>query len=136
MTPLRTREASDARTGRPPVYRVQWAGLAVLGVLGALTYGLLAARAGRAGLSFLSGVLAAGAAFTLGIAAIRWAGRVSPALMMLVGMLTYLTIVVAFAAVLANADPHVVDRPAFALGLVGAAAVWIVEQWRASRPAG
>lgn len=135
MTPSPTRQESDALASRPSVYRVQWAALAVVGVLGALMYGVLSARAGRAGLSFLGGVLVAGAAFTAGIAAIRWAGRVSPVLMMLVGMLTYLTIVVALAAVLASADPDVVDAPAFALGLVSAVAVWIVEQSRASWPA-
>src|SRR5436190_17353150 len=88
----------------------------------------------RAGLSYTSGVVIAGLAFTAGIAAVRWADRITPALSMVAALLSYATIAIAFAAILARSDPKVVDGPAFAIGLVVAVILWMIEQFRMARP--
>lgn len=112
--------------------RMQWTALVVLGVAGAAGY--LAFAHTRAGVSYACGVLIAGLALTGSIAAVRWADRVTPALSMIVALMTYAMIVAVLAAILASSDPKVVDGPAFALGLVVAAVVWVLGQLRAARP--
>ncbi len=114
------------------MYRTQWTALLVLAVVGFAGY--LAFSGLRAGVSYTCGVVVAGLAFTVGIAAVRWADRVTPALSMVVALLTYAMIAAILAAVLARSNPEVVDGPAFALGLVVAVVAWIAEQLRAARP--
>jgi ATP synthase protein I len=114
------------------MYRAQWTTLAVLALIGCGGY--LAFAGPRAAISYAVGVLLAGAALTGGIAAVRWADRITPALAMIIALLTYAMIVVVLAAFLAASDPGVLDAPAFAVGLVAAAVVWVVTQLRAARP--
>jgi ATP synthase protein I len=114
------------------VYRAHWLTLAVLVLVG--SGGYLGFAGPRAALSYAAGLLLAGAACTGGIAAVRWADRITPALTMVVALMTYAMIVVVLAAVLAAADPEIIDVTAFAVGLVVAALVWILAQLRATRP--
>jgi hypothetical protein len=110
------------------VYRSQWAALLVLAALGFAGY--LGFSGVRAGLSYAGGVIAAGLAFTVAIAAVRWADRLAPVMSMVVALLTYATIALLFAALFAQYNPDVLDGPAFALGLVVAVIAWIAQQLR------
>jgi hypothetical protein len=115
-------------TGVKRVYRRQWLALLVLAALGFAGYAGFSSP--RAGLSYMGGVIAAGLAFTAGIAAVRWADRFAPATTMMVALLTYATIALLFAALFARYNPDVLDGSAFALGLVVAVIAWIALQLR------
>ncbi len=114
--------------------RAHWVLLALITVAGTVGFAALSPAGSRAALSFLAGLAAAGGVLGGGVAAVRWSGRAAPALGMAVAMLTYVTTMVIFAAVLAVASPRVIDPWGFAAGLVGAVVVWTPAQFRSAAP--
>lgn len=103
-------------------------------VLGALLFGVWPAGHGaRASVSFLAGAALAGALMFGGIAAVAMFAGVPNGLSLLIALLTYVTTVGVFAAVLAAADPDVLDPAAFAAGLLVLGAAATTWQWRRSR---
>jgi hypothetical protein len=133
----------DEETG----YRWQWARLApmipvrvralafaVPALLGGLAYWALSDKGGRAALSFVAGVALAGLLLVGGMLAVRAAAALSPLIATVMALSTYATVTFVLAAVLAFSDPHVLDAPAFALGLVVGVVVGITLQVRDARP--
>lgn len=102
-------------------------------VLGALAFGLLSDAGVRASLSYLSAALLAGALLFGGIAAVQLFATEAPGLSLLIAMLTYLTTVAVFGAILVSASPRVLDGQGFAAGLVLMVVTSTVAQWRVNR---
>jgi hypothetical protein len=114
--------------------RWRWVVLLTVAVLGFVLCAILANDHLRGGLSFLAGFALSVVVFAVGIAQVRWVSSYSPTASLLAAMMTYLATVVLFALILAAADPKVLHAGSFALGLVLAVFIWIIEQWRAARP--
>jgi len=110
----------------------QWAALVALGALGSVIF--LLTSGPRGALSYLAAELLAAAVFTVSIGAVRWAATMSPAASLVVALMTYVTVIALFAALLARLSPSFVDTPAFAAGLIAAVVVWIAEQLWTTRP--
>jgi hypothetical protein len=108
-------------TGSAP--RVPWLHVAAVIVVGGLIAWLVDDL--RAALSFAGAVLLASAAFGLGAAGIRGAGRLAPFAAMIAAVGGYGITVLLFALVYAVADPDVVTFPAVAAGLLCAVALWV-----------
>ena len=103
-------------------------------VVGALGYDLLSEKTGRAALSYAGGVGLTGLLLIGGILAVRAGAALSPALATLMALSTYTTTAAVLVAVLAASDPHVLDAPAFAVGLVVGVVVGVALQIRDARP--
>lgn len=102
-------------------------------VLGALAFGLLSDAGARASLSYLSAAVLSGALLFGGIAGVQLFATAAPGLSLLIAMMTYLTTVAVFGAILASASPAVLDGPGFAAGLVLMVVVSTIQQWRVNR---
>ncbi len=107
---------------------------AVPGVLGSLGYLLLSDKGGRAALSFAGGIALTALVLTGGILAVRAGAVISPQMATLMALSTYVTVSIVLAGVLALSNPHVLDAPAFAVGLVVGVVVGIALQIRDARP--
>ena len=117
--------------------RVRVAVFAVPLVIGSAAYYLLSDKAGRAALSYAGGVGLTALLLIGGILAVRAGAALSPALATLMALSTYTTTAAVLVAVLAASDPHVLDAPAFALGLVVGVVAGVALQIRdAAPPAG
>ena len=116
--------------------RVRLVVFAVPLVLGAAAYYLLSEKAGRAALSYAGGVALTAALLIGGLLAVRAGAALSPALATVMALSTYTTVAAVLIAVLAASDPHVLDAPAFALGLVVGVVVGVGLQIRDARPPG
>lgn len=103
-------------------------------VVGALAYWALSDKSGRAALSYAGGVGLTAVLFIGGIAAVRAGAALSPTIATVMALSTYTTVAAVLAAVFALADPHVLDEPAFALGLVVGVVVGVALQIRDARP--
>ena len=114
--------------------RVRVVAFAVPLVLGAVAYYLLSAKTGRAALSYAGGVGLTGVLLIGGILAVRAGAALSPMLATVMALSTYVTVAVVLAAVFAVSDPHVLDEPAFALGLVVGVVVGVALQFRDAQP--
>lgn len=103
-------------------------------LVGVLLFGLWPGGTGlRGALSFLGGAALAGGLMFGGIAAVALFSSVPNGMSLLVALLTYVTTVGVFAAVLAAADPDVLDPVAFAAGLLLLGAAATTWQWRRSQ---
>ncbi|WP_375481116.1 hypothetical protein [uncultured Jatrophihabitans sp.] len=116
--------------------RVRLVVFAVPLVVGALAYYLLSDKAGRAALSYAGGVALTAALLIGGLLAVRAGAALSPSLATVMALSTYTTVAAVLIAVLAASDPHVLDAPAFALGLVVGVVVGVALQIRDARPPG
>ena len=114
--------------------RVRAAAFAVALVIGTLAYDLLSAKAQRAALSYAGGVALTAALLIGGILAVRAGAALSPMLATVMALSSYTTAAFVLAAVFAVADPHVLDAPAFALGLVVGVVVGVALQIRDAQP--
>lgn len=114
--------------------RVRVVAFAVPLVIGAAAYYILSAKTDRAALSYAGGVGLTGLLLIGGILAVRAGAALSPALATLMALSTYTTTAAVLVAVLAASDPHVLDAPAFALGLVVGVVVGIALQIRDASP--
>jgi hypothetical protein len=114
--------------------RLRAVAFAVPLVVGGAAYWLFSAKAGRAALSYSGGVALAGVLLTGGVLAVRAGAALSPLLATVMALSTYTTLAAVLAAVLALSDPHVLDEPAFALGLVVGVVVGVALQVRDARP--
>jgi hypothetical protein len=103
-------------------------------LIGALAFGFWPQGHGlRAAVSFLGGAAGAGLLLFGGIAAVQLFASVPNGLSLMIALTTYLTTVGLFAAVLAAADPDVVDGAGVGGGLLVMAVASTVWQWRLSR---
>ncbi len=114
--------------------RARAAVFAVPLLVGALAYYLLSAKAERAALSYAGGVGLTAVLFIGGILAVRAGAALSPMLATVMALSTYTTVAFVLAAVFTVSDPHVLDAPAFALGLVVGVVVGVGLQIRDARP--
>jgi len=123
----------DARRANPRV-------LLLIGaiIVGTALFGGPGGSGLHGALSFLAGAGLAGLLMFGGIAAVALFASVPNGLSLMIALLTYVTTVGAFAAVLAVADPDVLDPAAFAAGLLVLGAAATTWQWRRSavRPDG
>jgi hypothetical protein len=102
-------------------------------VVGAALFWQLSDAGLRASASYLCAAIVAGALLFGGIAAVRLFSSEAPGLSLLIAMMTYLTTVAVFGAVLALASPDVIDGPGFAAGLVLMVVASTIQQWRVNR---
>jgi peptidoglycan/LPS O-acetylase OafA/YrhL len=114
--------------------RVRAVVFAVPLVVGAVAYYLLSAKTGRAALSYAGGVGLTALLLIGGLLAVRAGAALSPVIATLMALSTYTTVAFVLAAVFAVADPHVLDEPAFALGLVVGVVFGVALQIRDARP--
>ncbi len=103
-------------------------------IIGSVAYYLLSAKAGRAALSYAGGVGLTAVLLIGGIMAVQAGAALSPMLATVMALSTYTTVAVVLFAVFAVSDPHVLDEPAFALGLVVGVVVGVALQIRDARP--
>jgi peptidoglycan/LPS O-acetylase OafA/YrhL len=103
-------------------------------VLGAVAYYLLSNKGGRAALSYAGGVALTAVLLIGGILAVQAGAALSPVLATVMALSSYTTAAFVCVAVFAAADPHVLDVPAFALGLVVGVVVGVALQIRDARP--
>jgi hypothetical protein len=105
-------------------------------VLGTLVFAAAPGGHGaRSAASFLAGAGLAGALLFGGIAAVALFAGEAGGLSLVVALTTYATTVGVFAAVLAVADPDVLDPAAFAVGLLVLGAAAVTWQWGRYRAA-
>ncbi|MCU1690457.1 MAG: hypothetical protein JWN61_1795 [Pseudonocardiales bacterium] len=102
-------------------------------VVGAALFAVLGDAGLRASASYLVAAILAGGLLFGGIAAVRLFSSEAPGLSLLIAMMTYLTTVAVFGAVLALASPDVIDGPGFAAGLVLMVVASTIQQWRVNR---
>ena len=114
--------------------RVRMIAFAIPLVVGAAGYYWLSAKAGRAALSYAGGVGLTGLLLIGGILAVRAGAALSPMLATVMALSSYTTVAFVLLAVFAVSDPHVLDAPAFALGLVVGVVVGVALQIRDARP--
>ncbi len=114
--------------------RVRMIAFAIPMVVGAAGYYWLSAKTGRAALSYAGGVGLTGLLLIGGILAVRAGAALSPMLATVMALSSYTTVAFVLLAVFAVSDPHVLDAPAFALGLVVGVVVGVALQIRDARP--
>jgi hypothetical protein len=102
-------------------------------VLGAIAFALLSDAGLRAAASYLGAAALAGALLYGGIAAVQLFAAEAPGLSWLIAMITYLTTVAVFGAILGLGSPDVIDGLGFAAGLVLMVVASTIQQWRVNR---
>ncbi|WP_214413547.1 hypothetical protein [Sphaerisporangium fuscum] len=101
-----------------------------VGLVAVVVAALLAGGAGALGAAIAVAVVAV--FFTLGLAAVTWAGRVSPQMMMLAAVLGYLVKVVLLMVLLSSfADATAFSPRAFGWSVIVCTLVWTIGEVRA-----
>ena len=106
-----------------------WALIASCAVIAAL-FGVFSDAHWRASASFLGALVLGGTLLIGGTIVVHWFADAAPSLSIVIALMTYLTTIAVFAAVLAAADPDVLDGPGFAAGLVVIVVAATIRQWR------
>jgi peptidoglycan/LPS O-acetylase OafA/YrhL len=115
-------------------WRLRLLAYAVPMAVGAALYYLLSAKEGRAAASYAGGLGLTAFLLIMGMLAVRAGAARSPVLATAMALLTYTYVALVLAATLAVSDPHTVDEPALALGLVVGVVVGVALQIREARP--
>ncbi|MEP6853029.1 MAG: hypothetical protein ABJA87_10290 [bacterium] len=106
--------------------------LALTAVIGGSAFAIGSDHPGRAGGSFLAGLLLVVAAFEFGRFNITMADRYVPGLALAAAMFSYVMTAVGLGIVLAMSSPRVVDATAIASGLASGLVVWLGHLIRAT----
>lgn len=123
-------EHSPRTDGSPARWLVLIGGPLVLAGLFGFGFG----AGSRGAWSFLAGFLIALAVVTGGVLMVDVAGRLTPAIVMLVAVLNYVMTTLIFLLLLTLISPELADVPAFACGLAGAVAPYVAWQVARVRP--